>query len=202
MPIGRSRSLGGLAIAHGIVGLATCLALIVFYAVGGAFGAINDVGNAVLGLLSAGLALQSWRSGTLGRAVLVWIATVGAAITVVGSYLVMTDSTGFFLAGLVSSTGFALIGVWLFAVNRAVNRAADPSRPWARLRRSGLVAGAVMLVGFINTPGIFMGLDDMQTAPVWTYIGGLSWAGTYLLFPVWSLKLAGLLLGVAEPEQQ
>jgi hypothetical protein len=57
----------------------------------------------------------SWRSGARCPAVFVGIAAVGAAITVVGSYLILSDATGLFLAGLVSSVGFALIGVWLFA---------------------------------------------------------------------------------------
>jgi hypothetical protein len=105
----------------------------------------------------------------------------------VGSYLILSDATGFFLAGLVSSVGFALIGVWLIAVNRWA--AADSPGP-RRLRTAGLVAGAVMALGFINAPGIAMGLDDMETAPAWTYLGGFSWAGTYLLFPIWSLRLA------------
>jgi len=93
MLVGRSRNLRGLAIVHGIVGFFTCLSLIVFYAAEGPFGTINDVGNAVLGLLSAGLAWLSWHAGGQGTRVLVGVAAVGAAITVVGSYLVLTDTT-------------------------------------------------------------------------------------------------------------
>lgn len=181
MVVGRSRKLAVVAIGHGIVGLVSCASLIVFYVVEGPFGAINDVGNAVLGLLSAGLAWLTRRPGRWASPVL---AAVGAAMTVVGSYLVMTDTTGYFLAGLVSSVGFALIGVWLFGLNRSATGEA-----WAALHRAGLVAGAVMLLGFVNAPGIVMGLDDLGTAPAWTYLGGLSWAGTYLLFPAWSLRL-------------
>lgn len=174
-----------LAIVHGVVGLATCLSLIVFYVVGGAFGAINDVGNAALGLLSAGLAWQYQQSAARVRDIFVAVAALGAVITVVGSILILTDVTGFFLAGLVSATGFAVIGVWLVA---AARRLADGPES-ERLRRAGLVAGAVMLLGLVNVPGVVMGLDDMDTAPGWTYVGGLSWAGTYLLFPAWSLRL-------------
>lgn len=172
-----------LALIHGIVGLATCLCLILLFLGADAFGPINDVGNGVLGLLSAGLAwLLAERSG---RA-FVGIAVLGAVITVVGSVLVMTGATGFFLAGLVSSVGFALIGVWLVAVNRAA-----ANGPWPeRLRRSGLIAGIVMVLGIINAPGIAMGLDDLDTAPAWTFVGSLNWAGTYLLFPAWTLRLA------------
>ena len=175
-----------LAIVHGIVGFATCLCLIVFYLGADAFGSINDVGNAALGLLSGGLAWRFQPSAAKVRPVFVGIAALGAVITVVGSILILTDATGFFLAGLVSATGFALIGVWLVAASRNLT---DPWPP--RLQRAGLVAGAVMLLGFVSVPGIIMGLDDMSTAPGWTYLGGLSWAGTYLLFPAWSLRLGG-----------
>ena len=175
------RSLGIVAMVHGIVGLASCLCLIVFYLGADAFGSINDVGNAVLGVLSGVLAWWCQQSGLTVRAVLVGIAILGAAVTVVGSVLVLTEATGFFLAGLVSSTGFGLIGVWLVAVSRSCP---------PHVRRAGLVAGVVMLLGLINAPGIAMGLDDMGAAPAWTYLGGLSWAGTYLLFPAWSLRLS------------
>jgi hypothetical protein len=180
-----------LAIVHGIVGLATCLCLILLYLGAGAFGAINDVGNAALGLLSAALAWRYQQSAAKVRPVFVGVAFLGAVITVVGSILILTDATGFFLAGLVSATGFAVIGVWLVAASRKLT-----DDPWPqRLQRAGLVAGIVMLLGFVNVPGIIMGLDDLDTAPGWTYIGGLSWAGTYLLFPAWSLRLAGTTAG-------
>jgi hypothetical protein len=173
-----------LALVHGVVGLATCLCLIVLYLGVDPFGAINDVGNGALGLLSAGLAWRCRQAGATAARAFVGIAALGAGITIVGSVLVLTEATGFFLAGLVSSVGFALIGVWLVAVNRRAG-------PWPRRRRrTGLIAGIVMLLGFVNAPGIAMGLDDMDTAPAWTYLGGLSWAGTYLLFPIWSLRLA------------
>jgi hypothetical protein len=162
---------------HGIVGLATCACLIVFFAVGGAFGTINDVGNAVFGLLSLALAWFLSRS-----TLFLGVAVVGAALTVLGTVLVMTEITGFYLAGLWSSFGFALIGIWLVATSRV-----GPER----LPRAGLIAGAVMMLGLIGVPGILMGLDDLDTAPAWTFVSGVSWAGTYLLFPAWSLRLAG-----------
>lgn len=129
-----------------------------------------------LGVLS--LALARLLSG---RRVLVGVAAVGAALTVVGTVLVVSGSTGFYLAGLWSSAGFALIGVWLLGASRSL----------PHLRRSGLVAGGVMLLGLLGVPGILMGLDDMDNAPVWAFLAGVSWAGTYLLFPAWSLRLAG-----------
>ncbi|WP_238163030.1 hypothetical protein [Kribbella capetownensis] len=186
MVIGREGRLRGLALVHGLVGLGSCLCLIVYFTAGGPFGAINDAGNGLFAVLSAVLAWFWQYSDARTQGVLVGTATLGAAIAVVGSILILTDATGWFLSGLVSSAGFAVIGIWLVAVNRGA--ADDPlSR---RLRRSGLIAGVVMLLGFVSAPGIFMGLDDADTAPAWTYLGGFGWAGTYLLFPVWSLRLS------------
>ncbi|RZT17692.1 hypothetical protein EV649_5249 [Kribbella sp. VKM Ac-2569] len=168
------------AITHGVVGLTTCACLIAFFAVGGPFGTINDLGNAVFGVQS--LALARFLAAPSHRFLLLGVAVVGAILTVVGTVLVVTEVTGFYLAGLWSSFGFALIGLWLVAVSRH-----GPTR----LRRSGVVAGGVMLLGLVGVPGIPMGLDDMDNAPAWTFVAGVSWAGTYLLFPVWSLRLAG-----------
>ena len=179
-----------MALTHSLVGFATCLSLIVFYAGAAPFGQINDVGNAVLGVLTIPLArlLTATPSGASGvragggSSVAIVVVVVGAAVTVVGTVLVMSEITGFYLAGLWSSFGFALIGVWLVAAHW--HRSAD-------LRRAGLIAGVVMMLGLIGVPGILMGLDDMDNAPAWTFVAGISWAGTYLLFPAWSLRLAG-----------
>jgi hypothetical protein len=44
-------------------------------------------------------------------------ATVGGTM-MTGSILIIFDITGWYLAGLVSSTGSALIGIWLLVANR------------------------------------------------------------------------------------
>jgi hypothetical protein len=160
--------------------------LIVFYAAGRPFGTINDIGNALFGLLSLGLAWllrPAWSvpSASWLPSLLLGIAGVGAVLTVLGTVFVMTEITGFYLAGLWSSFGFALVGAWLVGISRV---------GLPRLRRAALVAGLVMLLGLVGVPGILMGLDDMDNAPAWTFVAGLSWAGTYLLFPAWSLRLA------------
>ena len=41
------------------------------------------------------------------------------------------------------------------------------------------MAGSVMPVGFVNVPGIVMGIDDQATAPLWLLAAGPCWAGTY-----------------------
>lgn len=180
------------AIALGAVGLGSLVSLIAFFVVGGPLGAINDVGNGVLGLLSGALAVTSWRSAAAPRpgndALAVSAAVLGAMVTVVGSVLVLSETTGFFLAGLVSSTGFALIGIWLLLLNRWVS--IDRGQRWPRQRLTlGVIAGAVMALGIISIPGVAMGLDDMAAAPTWIRVAGVSWLGTYLLFPIWSIWL-------------
>jgi hypothetical protein len=35
------------------------------------------------------------------------------------SFLIMTDTTGYFFAGLISALGFAHIGLWLLVVSRS-----------------------------------------------------------------------------------
>jgi hypothetical protein len=184
----RDRSTGRLAIALGAVVLASIASLAAFYAVGarGPFGAINDLGNALVGILSALLALRLRPRGMEGLvgAAAISAAVVGAAITVVGTALVGT--TGFFLAGLVSSVGFAFIGLWLIALNRSLRAEGR----WPRgLPRLGVVLGLLMALGFVAAPGIAMGPEEMGAAPKWVLIGFLGWIGTYLIYPAWSIWL-------------
>ena len=179
-----------LAMAIGIAAAGSAICLATFYVVKGPFGTINDIGNAATGLLSAGLAwrLRRQLAGPLGNAA-VGAAIVGAAITVVGSALVISGTTGFFLAGLVSSVGFAGIGAWLVAMNGsdAIVAALPP-----RLRSLGLAAGASMAIGIVAVPGIVLGLDDMGTAPAWVWIAFIGWFGTFVAYPVWAIWLASV----------
>jgi len=123
------------------------VSLIVFFIVGDPFGAINDVGNGVLALLSGALAV-TLRPATVAansgmELLATGVAVLGSAIAVVGSVLILWDITDFFLAGLVSGTGFALIGVWLVAFNRSI---ADDVRERCprRLPIVGVLAGAIL----------------------------------------------------------
>ena len=115
-------------------------------------------------------------------------ATVGAAITVAGSSLVVSDTTGFFFAGLVSSVGFAGIGTWLVLLNRSDSVAGWPPR----LRGLGSVAGALMALGVVCAPAVVLRLDDMATAPAWVWLGSLGWLGTFVVYPAWAIWLASV----------
>jgi hypothetical protein len=164
-----------LLLAVGATGVASAVSLALFFTVGGPFGTINDVLNGVLALLSGYLA---WRLS--GRTTFVYVALVGEVIAIIGSILVIFDATGFFLAGLVSTVGFALIGVWLLAYCWSLNTGSS-------LRWLGVAAGALMVIGVMVLPGILMRLDDMSKAPPWVWVGFVSWLGIYVAYPAWAI---------------
>ena len=167
--------------ATGLVAFGAVVSLILFYVIGGPFGAINDVGNALIGILSALLAFAS-RGIARTHWLAIGVAVVGAALTIVGTFLVISETTGFFLAGLWSSVGYAFIGAWLVLLNRSSALA----NRWPRsLRTAGLLAGAAMLAGVVAVPGILMGVDDFDAVPPWLWIFSVGWLGTYLIYPAW-----------------
>ncbi len=180
-----ARHTGRVAIAAGVFAAASAACLVTYYVVRGPFGTMNDIGNATTGVLSAALAWRlrrhiSGRAGDLA----VGTAVAGAALTGIGSALVVSGTTGFFLAGLVSSVGFAGIGAWVVVVSRSSAAMAAWPR---RLRTLGVLAGALMAVGIVTAPGIPLRLDDMGTAPAWVWIGLLGWAGTFVAYPAWAV---------------
>ena len=79
----RDQDTGRLALAIGAVAVGSAACLATYFAVGGPFGTINDIGNAATGVLSAGLAWRLRRQ-IPGRAgdVAVGAAVAGAALTV------------------------------------------------------------------------------------------------------------------------
>jgi hypothetical protein len=181
----RARNTARLSFAVGAVAMGSAICLGTYFGVGGPFGTINDVGNAATGALSGWLAWRLRRQveGPFGGAA-VGAALVGGAITVAGSALVVSGTTGFLYAGLVSSVGFAGVGAWLIALNTG-GRAEEA---WPRaLRRVGVVAGALMAFGVLLAPGILLGLDDAATAPAWVWVGFVGWLGIYVGYPAWAI---------------
>jgi hypothetical protein len=162
------------SVAAGATAVASAIVLALFFVAGGPLGTINDVLNGVLAVLSGYLA---WRLS--GHSPITYVALLGEVIAIIGSVLVITNSTGFFFAGLVTTVGFALIGVWLVAYCWPL--------PPTTLRVVGLTAGVLLVLGLAVTPGIAMRLDDMNKAPAWIWIGFVSWLGIYVAFPIWSI---------------
>jgi hypothetical protein len=182
-------NLGLLALLTALVDLAGVVCLIIFFAIsGGRFGFLNDLANGVVGLLSIGLAWAWMPDRPTPWSVLAsGAATVGGVVTVVGSILIIFDITGWYLAGLVSSVGFALIGIWLLVSNRLHRQEAVLPRGLILL---GVTSAIFMIIGLSALPGILARFDDPQPAPWYVNAGLLSWLGTYLLYPAWCLWLS------------
>lgn len=180
------RATGLLAGVTGGVLIAGILCLMVFYAIGGIWGTVNDAANAVAALLSVGLA---WRLNQPAPAPRGWwglaTAGAGAAIAVIGSALVMSGRTGWYLAGLWTSLGYALLGLWLWQAN-----AAPAGRLPRRLVTFGRLTGAFMALGVLAIPGLLAGVEVAETAPWWAHAGFAGGLGWVLLYPLWCLWLA------------
>jgi hypothetical protein len=177
-----------IALATAVVSLLAVLSLITFYAVGGPFGFVNDVANGLIGLLSLALAwlwVRNRRGGWTTLAIA--FASLGAIVMVLGSLLIIVDITGWYLAGLVSSVGSALLGIWLLIANRLHRSAPELPRGLILL---GITTGIFMIIGWLALAGVIARIDDPQLAPLYVNAGLLNWMGTYLLYPVWCLWLS------------
>jgi hypothetical protein len=178
------------ALAVAVADLLAVVCLIVFFAIfGEPFGTINDVANAAVGILSAVLAWQLFliapnsKHGPLGLA----CAALGAVTMTTGSVLVIFDVTGWFLAGLVSVVGAALIGLWLLAANGLGTVPAVQ----VSVVRLGMVTGGVLLLGLLAIPAVLGGVDDWESAAWYVNVAQVNWLGTYVLYPIWCLRVAG-----------
>ena len=174
------------AVVTGVAALLAVAALVLLFIAGGPFGTVNDILNAVIGLASAVLAIVVHRAFG-GSALVTGLAVAGALVTVLGSWLVLSGTTGFQFAGFVSGIGFALIGAWLLA--SILSGAFGASMP-DLVSRVGMVAGAVMVVGAIAVVGVAMRIDSAADTPWWLWFYGVGWLGTYVLYPAWCLLLA------------
>jgi hypothetical protein len=182
------RTVSRLALATAIITWLGVVSLIIFFAFGGPFGFINDVANGLVGLLSLALSWLWVRNRRSGWSTLVIaLAALGAIVMVMGSLLIIFDITGWYLAGLVSSIGSALIGIWLLIANRLHRQA--PELP-PGLIKLGVTAGSFMVIGWLGIPGVIARIDDPQLAPWYVSAAQLSWMGTYLLYPAWCLWLS------------
>ena len=116
---------GTLAIATGLVAVGSVVCLGIFFASGGPFGPINDIGNATTGVLSGVLAWRMRRQvagtdrGTCRRG-------GGDRRGGHGPRLepCRVGHDGLDARGFVSSLGFAGIGAWLIVLNRSVDQVA------------------------------------------------------------------------------
>ena len=173
---------GALAMVLGIDMLVSVVTLALFFAVGAPFGAINDWTIGIGGVLTALLVVSIDRSVRSGLGVATALAVLGSVVVVVGAALAISETTGFLLAGLVESFGFALVGVWLILLNLASRR--GPTSP---LQILGVGAGGLMAIGLIVLPAIVARVDDFDTAPAYVWRGSIGWLGIFVLYPVWAI---------------
>ena len=172
---------GAIATVIGIDMLVSVVSLALFFVVGGPFGTINDWTIGIGGALTALLVVSLGRSVRAG-VVVTALAVLGSFVVVVGAALVISDTTGFLLAGLVESFGFALFGIWLIALNLASGRGSASA-----LQILGVMAGGLMAIGLIVLPAIVTRVDDFDTAPAYVWLGFIGWLGIFVLYPVWAI---------------
>jgi hypothetical protein len=186
---------GRVATAAGITGLLGLVFLILLFTVGQPFGTLNDICIGAAAVLSAVLAWLLFReqrlTSSLPGQIAVLVAVAGAAVVVVGSYLVISRSTGFFLAGLYMTVGNGLIGLWLIFLNLSARQAGT----WpSSFTTFGLATGVILALGLAAVPGIFGRVDSFESAS-WliNYVGWTGALGWLVLFPIWCLRLGRLL---------
>jgi hypothetical protein len=183
-------AIGWIAIVTGISAILAVIAITLMSTVNMSFGTVNDIFNGIIGISSAVLAWMLYAEfhtkSPLMSQIALALAVIGAIFTIIGSVLVIKGFTGFVLAGWYSAIGFALIGLWLVAFCYSMQ--SGDALPH-NLIIFGLVAGAFMAVGLIGIPGIFAGIDSMESMPWYLYIAFFGWLGTYILYPIWTIWL-------------
>ena len=94
--MGSVRSVAAIAFALGLVLLFSVVTLVLFFAVGGPFGALNDWSIGASCVLAVAFVFAIRASG-LGRSsvggLIPPLAVLGAALVVVGAWLVISDTT-------------------------------------------------------------------------------------------------------------
>ena len=188
---GLDRRTGSIAIALAAVSVFVPISFALMIAFEEAFGSVNDITVGVVAALSALLASRlyaSHRSISPALAlVALLLAWAGTVIVWVGTYLVVWGPTGYFLASLVTTFGFALVGLWLLILALSGHPAVVPT-PTAR--RLPLLASLLMVIGFLVLPGIISQMDDPDTASLlMNVVPPITWLGTSVAYPIWAFIL-------------
>jgi hypothetical protein len=172
-----------LATALGVSAIAADASFLVFTAVGQPFGSLNDAGNGLTAVLAGWLA---WTlRGRTGSPV-AGLSLVGAAVAVGGSWMVISGTSGWLLAGFVSGVGFALVGPSVVLASRSLVADGLVTRRFALVGQS---AGWIMLVGVTGIVPALMRLDNDATAPAWAWLPFVGWISTFVLLPAWAIWL-------------
>ena len=112
-------SVRSLATVTALVGVLASAALVLMYLGLGFFGPVNDVLGAVTGVLVMLVALATrdlLPDSAALRLLALATAVLGAILVVIGSVLVVTGLTGWYRAGLWSSLGWGVLGLWFLVL--------------------------------------------------------------------------------------
>ncbi|NJN43331.1 MAG: hypothetical protein HC806_00370 [Anaerolineae bacterium] len=144
---------GRLGIAIGITTIVSIVTLSLLYSGFPVFGPINDLTNAVGGLLSALLvwqfhALLQERAPRTASFYLI-IAWVGSAAIIINSLLVAAGLMDWKTGGMYTALGLGLQGIWLFALLRLIGPQPFLSPGLIRL---GSIAAVAMWFGLLAGP--------------------------------------------------
>lgn len=149
------------------------------------FGPINDITNAVGGLLSA---LLAWQFHALPRerapgtaSLLLVVAWASSAAIIINSILVAMGRMHWMTGGMYMAFGFGLMGIWLFALLRLIG-----PQPFLTpgLVRMGVIAAIVMLFGLLAGPLLTTSGENLAKNPL-AWIAYISVAGGWILYPLW-----------------
>lgn len=186
-----SGTIGWVALAIGVVGLVATALLVLFFIIGQPFGTLNDICIGITAILTGVLAFMLFPEHHAQSRSLSYLALCaglfGSFVVLIGSVLVVSGRTGWFLAGLYMAFGYALIGLWLLGLNYSARQ----NIPWPdSLAIFGLVAGTIMVFGLATFPGIIKRIDAWQDAQWYVnYIGWVGSVGWLILYPIWSILL-------------
>lgn len=179
-----SQSTGRIAIAIAATAALSIVTLAAFYAGIRIFGPINDITNAIGGLLSAALAWQ-FRALLHQRAprtagLFLLVALAGSAAIVINSILVAFGHMHWMTGGMYTAIGYGLLGIWLLALLRLIGPQEFQTPGMLRL---GTIAAGAMLFGLLAGPLLASGasLDEYPLVGI-AFVGA---AAGGLFYPVW-----------------
>jgi len=184
---------GKLASAIPLTAVLSIITLTLLYSGIPIFGPINDLTNAVSGVLVAVMAWQFHfllRERAAGTAVLfLMVVLVGNAAIIINSVLVAFGRMHWLTGGMYTAIGYGLIGIWLLILLRLI----DP-QPFLTpgLIRLGAMTGLALLFCLPAAP--LMGLGgNLEVNPlIITVFAGA--AIGWLCFPLWCWQLGRRLI--------
>lgn len=188
------QTIGKLAIATGVVGVATLIFGLIFTFAGDIvpiFFGLNDLFNLIMALMSGVLAWRLYsrfrEKMTTLHGGLLFLVLVGMVLAVIGFWMIAFGRTGWILSGWYTDTAYALIGLWVISLNYTAYQ--NDLLPKG-ISLYGFLVGVVMALGFASLPGLIRNIDSTDfMSPLLSGIWHASIRGWILLYPIWCIVL-------------